>query len=201
MVRTTRRSRFGVFAVLVAMALLCVLAGTSAAAAGNTTRVNLDSLGTQATGGGSGTPSISADGRFVAFHSEATNLVPNDTNGKWDVFVRDVQEGTTERVSVISANGRFVAFKSQATNLVPPEASSPGGGISTCATVRRGRPSGSTWPTAARLPGRTVPASALPSAATDASWPSSLGPATWLQAIPTQGPIVATTSSCATGRP
>jgi Tol biopolymer transport system component len=77
--------------------------------------------------------SISADGRFVAFASPASNLVPGDTNGTWDVFVHDRQLGTTERVSVatggaegngdslvpsISADGRFVAFESQASNLV-----------------------------------------------------------------------------------
>ena len=71
-------------------------------------------------------PSISADGRFVAFDSLASNLVPGDTNGMRDVFVHDRQTGTTERVSVdsagtqgnerllrscsISADGRFVAF-------------------------------------------------------------------------------------------
>jgi Tol biopolymer transport system component len=78
-------------------------------------------------------PSISADGRFVAFYSLATNLVAGDTNGRHDVFVRDRQLGTTARVSVstsgaqgnngsddnaISANGRFVAFASGASNLV-----------------------------------------------------------------------------------
>src|SRR5262249_18468776 len=78
---------------------------------------------------------VSADGRYVAFASLASNLVPGDTNGYWDVFVRDRQTGTTERVSVasdgtgadsdsygglaISADGRFVAFSSRATNLVP----------------------------------------------------------------------------------
>ncbi len=83
-------------------------------------------------------PSISADGRFVAFSSDASNLVPGDNNGEGDIFVRDRKEGTTERVSVstagvgngtdalssysfssISADGRFVAFSSSATNLVP----------------------------------------------------------------------------------
>ena len=79
-------------------------------------------------------PAISADGRFVAFLSGATNLVGGDTNGKADIFVHDRQTGTTERVSVatggtqatggdsyppaISADGRFVAFHSFATNLV-----------------------------------------------------------------------------------
>jgi hypothetical protein len=77
MVRTIRRSYFGVFAGLAAMVLLCVLAGTSGAAAGDTTRVNVSSSGAQADGGsyGYGTPSLSADGRYVAFTSEASNLV------------------------------------------------------------------------------------------------------------------------------
>ena len=79
-------------------------------------------------------PAISADGRFVAFNSFATNLVPGDTNGATDIFVRDRELGTTRRVSVgpggvqaneastaaaVSANGRFVAFDSFASNLVP----------------------------------------------------------------------------------
>lgn len=84
--------------------------------------------------GVSGAPSISADGRFVAFQSAATNLVPNDTNGVVDVFVRDMALQTTQRISLspqgqqgngnstlpsISADGRYVAFQSAATNLVP----------------------------------------------------------------------------------
>lgn len=78
-------------------------------------------------------PSISADGRFVAFDSYASNLVRKDTNGSLDVFVRDLENGTTRRVSVssarvagnsdsylpsISADGRFVAFDSFASNLI-----------------------------------------------------------------------------------
>ncbi len=97
-----------------------------------TERVSIDSLGAQGNGF-SYHPSVSADGRFVAFASDATNLVSGDTNGASDVFVRDRQGGTTERVSVdslgalgnsfsyepsISADGRFVAFSSWATNLV-----------------------------------------------------------------------------------
>ena len=46
---------------------------------------------------------MSADGRYVAFVSAATNLVPGDANGSWDVFVHDHQTGQTERVSVDSA--------------------------------------------------------------------------------------------------
>jgi tricorn protease-like protein len=79
------------------------------------------------------TPSISADGRYVAFYSNASNLVRGDTNGASDVFVRDRRTGTTSRVSVrsngnqanrnssvpsISGNGRYVAYYSNASNLV-----------------------------------------------------------------------------------
>jgi hypothetical protein len=81
-------------------------------------------------------PALSADGSQIAFKSEAFNLVPNDTNGDPDVFVRDRTEGTTQRVSVdsfgnqanslsggpgISGDGRFVAFPSFASNLVPDD--------------------------------------------------------------------------------
>jgi Tol biopolymer transport system component len=102
---------------------------------GTTTRVSVSSTGTQALSNSSNA-SISADGRFIAFHSGATNLVTGDTNGSWDVFVRDTQTGTTTRVSratsgvqsngssvnaSISADGRYVAFHSAATNLVPAD--------------------------------------------------------------------------------
>jgi Tol biopolymer transport system component len=99
---------------------------------GITERVSISSSGKQANNG-SHFPSISADGRFIAFDSDASNLVPGDTNGVGDVFVRDRRTGTTERVSVsssgeqgnafsvgtISADGRFIAFESDASNLVP----------------------------------------------------------------------------------
>jgi hypothetical protein len=100
---------------------------------GTTERVSVDSSGAQANGG-SYNVSLSSDGRFVVFSSYATNLVPGDTNAKEDVFVRDRQNGTTERVSVdsggvqgnqesdypsISGDGRYVMFSSSANNLVP----------------------------------------------------------------------------------
>ncbi|MFN0007088.1 MAG: TolB family protein [Planctomycetota bacterium] len=81
-------------------------------------------------------PSISFDGRFVAFDSLATNLVTPDGNGIWDVFVRDRMIGTTELMSLssgggtgnsrsalpsISSDGRFVAFQSTASDLVPAD--------------------------------------------------------------------------------
>ena len=101
-----------------------------------TTRVSVASDGTQAnqTSIDPGrTPSISADGRYVAFASGANNLVSGDTNGQPDIFVHDTVTNTTRRVSVgiggtqangfsysasISADGRYVAFASAANNLV-----------------------------------------------------------------------------------
>jgi Tol biopolymer transport system component len=100
---------------------------------GTTILASLGSTGVQGTAP-SFSPSISGDGRYVAFQSHATNLVPGDTNAAPDLFVRDLQLGTTERVSVgtggsqandsslspaISADGRYVAFYSAASDLVP----------------------------------------------------------------------------------
>jgi Tol biopolymer transport system component len=77
---------------------------------------------------------ISANGRYVAFSSDATNLTPLNPKTRRNEFVRDLNSGTTRQVNVssggkagngdchkpsISANGRFVAFESKATNLVP----------------------------------------------------------------------------------
>lgn len=99
----------------------------------HTTRISRSDGGSQAVEP-SYQPSLSADGRYVAFSSEAENLVPGDTNGRSDVFVRDRLAGTTRRVSVgsageqgddmswrprISADGLVVAFESRATTLVP----------------------------------------------------------------------------------
>jgi Tol biopolymer transport system component len=102
------------------------------------TRVSVTSAGKQGVGkrysNGSNAPTISADGRWVAFHSDMTNLVPRDTNKVFDIFVHDRVTGTTQRVSVsstgvqsnaesgsgasFSTDGRYVAFSSLATNLV-----------------------------------------------------------------------------------
>jgi Tol biopolymer transport system component len=99
---------------------------------GTTTRVSTHTDGTQGNGESS-YPSISGDGRYVAFQSLASNLVAGDTNGREDVFVKDIQTGTTTRVSTnssgnqgnsesrkasISGDGRYVAFHSVASNLV-----------------------------------------------------------------------------------
>lgn len=94
-------------------------------------RVNISSTGEQANDD-SYRPVISANGRYVAFESAASNLVPGDTPYTWDVFVHDLVSGTTERVSInsdgvpgdqksgypsLSADGRYVAFQSYAYNL------------------------------------------------------------------------------------
>jgi Tol biopolymer transport system component len=101
----------------------------------STHRVSLASGGGQALGTSYGS-SVSADGRFVAFASQANNLVAGDGNGTWDVFVHDRWDGSTKRASLthtsseadgpsvepsISPDGRYVAFVSAATNLVPSD--------------------------------------------------------------------------------
>lgn len=101
-------------------------------AAGTTRRVSVTLAGVQGNDN-SQSPSISADGRYVAFSSSANNLVSGDTNGVDDIFVVDTQTGIIERVSIasdgaqsnnrsedpaISADGLFVAFTSQANNLI-----------------------------------------------------------------------------------
>lgn len=83
--------------------------------------------------GTSGDPSVSWDGRYVAFFSIASNLVSGDTNSWWDIFVKDRQSGVTQRVSIstagvegdlmsyepaISFDGRYVSFTSRATTLI-----------------------------------------------------------------------------------
>jgi len=102
-------------------------------ATGVTSRVSVSSEGVEANGW-STCCDISADGRYVAFESGASNLVPGDTNGMGDIFVHDCITGQTERVSIasdgaqgngqshttsISADGCFIAFRSFASNLVP----------------------------------------------------------------------------------
>jgi hypothetical protein len=101
-------------------------------AAGTTERISVGLGGAQANGNSLGS-SISADGRYVAYESLATNLVAGDTNANYDVFVYDRSNGTTTRASVSSAgaqgnaaslytslspDGRYVGFNSIATNLV-----------------------------------------------------------------------------------
>jgi Tol biopolymer transport system component len=92
-----------------------------------TQRVNVGPQGVEANERSSD-PAISADGRYVAFTSWASNLIPGDTNNRPDVFVHDRTTGLTELIGggndetaspSISADGRYVAFLSYASNLVP----------------------------------------------------------------------------------
>ncbi len=104
---------------------------------GETSRVSVASDGTEGNQGSRSNffpiVALSADGLLVAFTSDASNLVADDTNGREDVFVHDRLSGETSRVSVasdgteglqtsegatISADGRFVVFTSYASNLV-----------------------------------------------------------------------------------
>lgn len=112
-------------------------------ATGSTVRVSKP-VGADVKHAGSSGPDISADGRFVVFSSEATNMVAGDTNGVNDVFVWDRLTATNTRISVatdgtqgnattgqpgrggygsyapaISADGRMVSFVSESSNLVP----------------------------------------------------------------------------------
>jgi hypothetical protein len=128
---------FSVRSVAVA---LCLLAPATADA--QHTRVSVSTAGVQANGASS-SPSVSADGRYVAFISQATNLVDGDTNGVADVFLRDRDTDTdgifdesgavsTRRLNLgpqgvqadapagaVILSGRFVAFRSAASTLVP----------------------------------------------------------------------------------
>ena len=129
--KSERHSKF-LAGLVTSLIILSLVINPALAAAGDTTRVSVASDGAQGNGY-SYHPSISADGRYVAFESYATNLVSGDTNGYIDVFVHDRQGGGTTRVSVtsdgaqggtgswnpsISADGRYVAFMSAASNLV-----------------------------------------------------------------------------------
>ena len=98
---------------------------------GSTRLLNVSDSGALANGY-SQFPVISSDGRYVAFLSGASNLVPGDTNNATDVFVADLKTSTIRRISVstngvqadgasysvsISATGRYIAFTSAATTL------------------------------------------------------------------------------------
>lgn len=95
-----------------------------------TVRLSTAADGTQADGASKGV-SLSADGRYAAFVSSATNLVPGDTNGVSDVFVKDLRTGAIRLVTrtadgptdtvALDAHGRTAAFSSAATDLVPKD--------------------------------------------------------------------------------
>ena len=128
--RGVPRTRYLLPTIITLVALATLVVGGVGASSGTTERISLASDGTQGNGA-SFDSAISADGRYVAFASYASNLVPGDTNeaDAPDAFVHDRLSGTTERVSVdsagnqasyigflgsrdlsISADGRWVAF-------------------------------------------------------------------------------------------
>jgi Tol biopolymer transport system component len=119
--------------VLSALALLVSFGSAASAAVSQIVRVSVSATGEQANGDSNGT-STSGTGRWVVFASDASNLVPGDTNGASDIFLRDLRTNTISLVSrsstgkqgnlassspVISADGGWVAFSSYANNLVP----------------------------------------------------------------------------------
>ncbi|MEW6268814.1 MAG: hypothetical protein AB1689_05900 [Thermodesulfobacteriota bacterium] len=115
-------------------ALVATAAGVADAQnSGRLARISATSGGAQV-GGNSHAAAVSADGRVVAFQSDARDLVPNDTNEDMDIFVRDRGTGVVQRVSIawngmearddsecpaVSGDGRLVAFRSRAWNLYP----------------------------------------------------------------------------------
>jgi len=143
MFATVRPAHRAALAMTAASAVAMSLAGQPVLAhpPGVTERVSISSHGSSGDNDSS-LATVSADGRFVAFVSLASTLVPGDTNGTSDVFVRDRISGITDRVSVdsrgrqsaggdaggvldtnwgppaLSSDGRYVAFASSATNLV-----------------------------------------------------------------------------------
>lgn len=152
-------------------------------ATGTTERVSVTSDGREVNGQGNNTwtPAITPDGRFVAFTHSASTLTQGDNHLYWDVFVRDRETGTTERVSVasdgrggdnnanspsISDDGRFVAFDSFASNLVPGDTNGTGdvfvhdratGATDRVSLASDGSQSdGPSWPTAMSADGRFV---------------------------------------------
>jgi Tol biopolymer transport system component len=126
----TRWGRGGAAGAVVLM--LAAIAGCTPRQPWSSELASVDAAGDAAGNHESRHPMLSADGTTVVFQSRASDLVPNDTNGTTDVFVRDLATGETSLVSVgtsgtsgnnasmnpvISADGRKVAFESNATDL------------------------------------------------------------------------------------
>ncbi|MCC7560607.1 MAG: hypothetical protein KO318_09315 [Methanobacterium sp.] len=122
----------GIVVLLTFFSILAFFTGTATAINDTTELVSIHNNGSEANGY-CYEPSISADGRYVAFSSYANNLVDDDTNYYSDIFVRDRLLNITERISVpsageegdgdsyepfISSDGRYVTFTSYASNLV-----------------------------------------------------------------------------------
>ncbi len=143
--------------LLIILASFALLLATSASAGPSTAtmRVSVSSAGVQADRDAYAV-GLSANGQLVLINAQATDLVPGDTNERWDVFVHDRSNGKTERVSVstggaqgkatgdpwggsiaggISANGRYIVFQSDAPNLVSAR-HQPCRATSSCTTAR-----------------------------------------------------------------
>jgi Tol biopolymer transport system component len=138
MTERRRVATFGVAVMVAAGVVLSPVVGLAAVPPGPRAGLELRVVSTDQTGvpGDASSqiaaPSLSVNGRYVAFLSRADNLVAGDFNGLQDAFVKDRQTGAVERVSVgaateandrtvsvtISADGRYVAFASDASNLV-----------------------------------------------------------------------------------
>ncbi|MYS92088.1 MULTISPECIES: PD40 domain-containing protein [Streptomyces] len=119
---STRRATSGTLGVALAVTLggVAALPATAAPAAPRTEKASVAPDGTEGNGA-SGGPSLSADGRYLAFVSSADNLVAGDTDGAADAFVRDLRTGTTRPAGTaadggpvddvaLSGNGRYLAF-------------------------------------------------------------------------------------------
>ncbi|HVL89939.1 MAG TPA: hypothetical protein VM841_06865, partial [Actinomycetota bacterium] len=120
--------------VLAAFGILA--AGAVPASAGHGSPILISTVAGGSGNGESDMASLSGDGKIVAFQSTATNIVPNDTNGLSDIFIRDVPAGVTKRVSVtssgaqidggrsqnpaVSGNGRYVVFDTYFEALMLP---------------------------------------------------------------------------------
>lgn len=130
--------RRGTIAISMALAMGLLWSADGAEAQMTIQRVSVSSTGEQGNSG-SESPAISGDGRYITYRSDATNLVAGDTNTLRDIFVHDLQTGTTERISLnsneeqadggsdypeLSHDGRYVAFQSYAGNLDPADGDS-----------------------------------------------------------------------------
>jgi Tol biopolymer transport system component len=139
-IRTRRRA--SVAALVLGVAAVAAATGLAAAPSSAAPKPRPVRLASVSTGGAlaiadAGGAAISADGKYVAFFSSASNLVPGDTNGLEDVFVRDLTRGLTRRATqdtpgeeavgrsgfrpALSKDGRYVLFTSDAGNLVPDD--------------------------------------------------------------------------------
>ncbi len=133
--QSSSRARVALAAGLGLCVALATGGGAFAAEAPQNIRISTGHDGSEADGP-SNAPAVSDDGRWFAYSSNATNIVPGDTNGKLDLFLYDRESGTNELVTRglggapadehvashrISRDGRFVTFHSEASNLVPDD--------------------------------------------------------------------------------